>query len=48
MTQARNAFEIFQCLERSNCRECGEKTCLAFAGAVYLGQWKITEWPRVS
>lgn len=48
MTRARNAFEIFQSLEKSNCRECGEKTCLAFAGAVYLGKRKITECPRVS
>lgn len=48
MTKARNAFEIFQSLEKSNCRKCGEKTCLAFAGTVYLGQRKITECPRLS
>jgi hypothetical protein len=47
MAQAKNAFEIFQCLEKSNCRECGEKTCLAFAGAVFLGHRKITECPRL-
>jgi len=48
MAKARNAFEIFQYLEKSNCRECGEKTCLAFAGAVFLGHRNIGECPRLS
>ena len=30
-------MEIFVLLDRSNCRRCGEKTCLAFAGAVFRG-----------
>ncbi len=41
-------MEIFQLLDQSNCRECGEKTCLAFAGAVFLGQKKISECPKIS
>jgi hypothetical protein len=48
MAGPRNAFEIFQYLEKSNCRECGEKTCLAFAGAVFTGQRKLRECPRLS
>ena len=44
----KNAMEIFKHLEKSNCRECGEKTCLAFAGAVFTGARKIDECPRVS
>jgi hypothetical protein len=47
MTQPRNAMEIFRLLEKSNCRECGMKTCLAFAGAVYKGQRDLAECPRL-
>lgn len=47
MPAAKNAMEIFQLLEKSNCRECGEKTCLAFAGAVYQGRRQINECPKV-
>jgi len=47
MAPPRNAFEIFQFLEKSNCRECGEKTCLAFAGAVFTGRRKLLECPRL-
>ena len=48
MAHAKSAFEIFQVLEKSNCRECGEKTCLAFAGAVFLGRRKIRECPKLN
>jgi hypothetical protein len=40
-------MEIFKLLDKSNCRECGEKTCLAFAGAVYQGQKKIQGCPKL-
>ncbi|EKD37109.1 MAG: Fe-S cluster protein [uncultured bacterium] len=43
-----NAMEIFLHLEKSNCRECGEKTCLAFAGAVFRGTRRIGECPRLN
>lgn len=42
---ARNAMEIFSLLDKSNCRKCGEKTCLAFAGAVYTGRRSLEECP---
>ncbi len=42
-----NAMEIFLHLEKSNCRECGEKTCLAFAGSVFRGARRIDECPRL-
>jgi hypothetical protein len=48
MPQPKNAMEVFQLLDKSNCRECGEKTCLAFAGAVYRGMKKIDECPRLA
>jgi hypothetical protein len=47
MSQPKNAMQIFQLLDRSNCRECGEKTCLAFAGAVFQGQRKLQECPKL-
>ena len=47
MPKPRNAMEIFQLLEKSNCRECGEQTCLAFAGAVFMGQKNIDRCPKL-
>ncbi len=47
MPAPKNAMEIFQILDKSNCRDCGEKTCLAFAGAVFRGQRRIGECPRL-
>ncbi len=47
-TAPKNAMEIFKHLEKSNCRECGEKTCLAFAGAVFQGKKAIDQCPRLS
>mgnify|MGYP000668137593 CR=1 FL=1 len=37
MPSPNSAMEVFKHLDKSNCRECGEKTCLAFAGAVFMG-----------
>ena len=48
MKHPKNAMEVFQLLDKSNCRECGEKTCLAFAGAVFLGQKRLHECPKLS
>lgn len=47
MPKPKNAMEIFQLLDKSNCRDCGEKTCLAFAGAVFRGQRRLDECPRL-
>ena len=47
MPQPKHAMEIFQLLDKSNCRECGAKTCLAFAGAVFQGKRKIEECPKL-
>lgn len=47
MAQPKHAMEIFQLLDRSNCQQCGEKTCLAFAGAVYRGRKQLRECPRL-
>jgi len=47
MPQPKNAMEIFQLLDKSNCQECREKTCLAFAGAVFKGRRKLDECPKI-
>ena len=47
MAQLNNPMEIFKLLERSNCRQCNETTCLAFASAVFRGQKQLDECPRL-
>ncbi len=47
MAQPKHAMEIFEVLDKSNCRDCGEKTCLAFASAVFNGLKKIDECPKL-
>jgi hypothetical protein len=47
MSDPKNAMEIFKHLDKSNCRKCGEKTCLAFAGAVYQARKKINQCPHL-
>jgi hypothetical protein len=47
MPKPKNALTIFQLLDKSNCRECGEKTCMAFAGAVFTGHRQLKECPRL-
>ena len=40
-------MEVYQHLDKSNCRKCGEKTCLAFAGSVFTGRRAITDCPKL-
>lgn len=47
MADFNNAMEIFQFLPKTNCRECGESTCLAFAGAVFTGKAGLSSCPYV-
>lgn len=48
MTQFKNVMEVFKLLEKSNCRKCGEKTCIAFAASVFMGQKTLSLCPSVS
>ena len=45
--KVKSALEIFKLLEKSNCKLCGEKTCLAFAGAVFQEKRQLTDCPRL-
>lgn len=47
MPKPKNPMEIFKHLEKSNCRECGEKTCLGFAAAVFMSKKDIGMCPRL-
>ncbi|MFX1293515.1 MAG: (Fe-S)-binding protein [Promethearchaeota archaeon] len=40
-----NAFQIYKLLPKTNCRECGEATCMAFATKLINQERKIDECP---
>lgn len=43
MPKLNNTIEILKILDKSNCRECNESTCLAFAAAVFNGHKRLDE-----
>ena len=45
MSHINNPMEIFKLLNGSNCKKCNEKTCLAFAVAVFKGKKPIQACP---
>jgi ArsR family metal-binding transcriptional regulator len=45
MSHINNPMEIFKLLNGSNCKKCNEKTCLAFAVAVFKGKKQIHACP---
>lgn len=47
MNEYANAMSVFKLLEKSNCRKCNEKTCLAFAAKVYKGERTLGECPKL-
>ncbi|MGD9332835.1 MAG: DUF3786 domain-containing protein [Desulfobacterales bacterium] len=47
MPKIHTTMDVFKLLEKSNCRQCNEPTCLAFAAAVFKGQRRIEECPRL-
>jgi len=47
MPQLKTTMDILKLLDKSNCRDCGEKTCLAFAAAVFKGRRQLSECPRL-
>jgi hypothetical protein len=40
-------MDVFKLLNKSNCRECGSPTCLAFAAAVFTGDSLLSECPHI-
>jgi ArsR family metal-binding transcriptional regulator len=47
MAQLNNPVEILNLLNKSNCRRCGEPTCLAFAAEVFKGRKQIDKCPHL-
>lgn len=47
MAQIKNPMEIFQLLDKSNCKKCNQPTCLAFAAAVFQGRKQLRECPKL-
>ncbi|MBF0200037.1 MAG: DUF3786 domain-containing protein [Desulfamplus sp.] len=47
MAQFKHTMEIFNLLNKSNCRQCGKKTCLAFAATVFKGEKNLNECPFI-
>ncbi|MBF0118562.1 MAG: DUF3786 domain-containing protein [Desulfobacterales bacterium] len=47
MIQPKNIIDILKLLDKSNCRECYETTCMAFAAAVFKGQKSLNECTRL-
>ncbi|MFH0958899.1 MAG: DUF3786 domain-containing protein [Pseudomonadota bacterium] len=47
MIQLQNAMQIFKVLPRTNCRDCGIPTCLAFAAAVFKGDRRLADCPHL-
>ena len=43
-----NVMEVLKLLDKSNCRRCGERTCLAFAAKVFEGRRQLHECPTVA
>jgi len=42
-----NLMEVFKLLDKSNCRQCNEPTCLVFAAAVFKCQRRLDECPHL-
>ena len=47
MAHFNNLMEIFKLLNKSNCRDCYEKTCMAFAAAVFQGRKQLADCPHL-
>ncbi len=45
--QFKNLMEILQIVPKTNCRKCNEKTCMAFAAAVFKGDRELADCPMV-
>ena len=43
-----NAFQIYKLLPKTNCKECGESTCMAFATKLINSERRIDECPYIT
>jgi len=47
MPQLKSTIDILRILNKSNCGDCYEKTCMAFAASVFKGQKHLNECPHL-
>ena len=47
MPEFKTLMDVFKLLEKTNCRKCDAKTCLAFAAAVFSGDRPLTDCPHI-
>jgi ArsR family metal-binding transcriptional regulator len=43
-----STLEIYKILPKTNCRDCGELSCLAFAGKVSMAEAELSDCPHLS
>ena len=48
MAQLNNVLDILKLLDKSNCKECGEPTCMAFAACVHKGDKDLASCPHLA
>jgi len=44
---APKVFEILKLLPKTNCKNCGQSTCMAFAAMVAEGAKRAEDWPTL-
>lgn len=47
MPQLKSPMDILKLLDKSNCRQCNEPTCMAFAAQVFKGKKKLSDCPKL-
>jgi len=47
MPKLNTVLEVLKLLDKSNCRDCGSPTCLAFSAAVINGQKQLKDCPKL-
>jgi hypothetical protein len=48
MKRINSPMEVFKLTDGSNCRACNEKTCMAFAVAVFKGKKNLEQCPKIA
>ena len=47
VTKPKSPLDVLRQLDGSNCRECGQPTCMAFAAAVFQGRRHLADCPKL-
>jgi hypothetical protein len=47
MAEFKSVTDVLKLVDKSNCQQCGYKTCMAFAAAVLQGRANLSDCPRI-